>query len=125
MSMAHVYVEARLRAERSARVRFLVDTGATYGLLPPALARQIGLKAGRMRETVHLANGKTIRVPVALGQLRVDGREVWTKFWIGQCDQPLLGVENLEGLGMAVDPNTGKVKPTRPWAMRLGGLVGR
>jgi hypothetical protein len=33
-----------------------------------------------------------------------------------------LGVEALEALGMAVDPTSGTLKPTRGYALRLGGF---
>ena len=120
--MGHVYVEATIRAKRRKRVRFLVDIGATCSLIPPDLAKQVGMEPSRLRETVHLANGKTVHVPTALGQIRIDGRETVTVFRIGPSDEPLLGVEALEALGLSVDPRTGTLKPTRPYATRLGGF---
>ena len=41
---------------------------------------------------------------------------------IADCDEPLLGVESLETLGLAVDPTTGSLKPTRSFTVRLGGV---
>jgi len=123
--MGHVYVEATIKARRKVKTRFLVDTGATCSLVPAELARKIGMEPSRLREKVHLANGKTVRVPTALGQVRIDGRETVTVFWIGPCDEPLLGVEALEALGLAVDPRSGSLKPTRPYATRLGGFGAR
>jgi len=120
--MGHVYAEATIRVKRKLKTRFLVDTGATCSLISPELAKQVGMEPSRLREKVHLANGKTVRVPTALGQIRIDGRETVTVFWIGPCDEPLLGVEALEALGLAVDPHTGTLKPTRPYATRLGGF---
>src|SRR5713101_8095138 len=105
--MGHVYVEATIRAKRKLKTRFLVDTGATCSLISPDLAKQLGMEPSRLREKVHLANGKSVRVPTALGQIRIDRRETVTIFWIGPCDEPLLGVETLEALGLAVDPPTG------------------
>jgi clan AA aspartic protease len=120
--MGHVYVEATIKAKRRLKTRFLVDTGATCSLVSPALAKKIGMEASRLRERVHLANGKTVRVPTALGEIRIDGRATVTVFWIGACDEPLLGVEALEALGLAVDPRSGMLRPTRPYATRLGGF---
>jgi aspartyl protease family protein len=120
--VGHAYVEATIRAKRKLKARFLVDTGATYSLISPDLAKQLGMELSRLREKVHLANGESVRVPTALGQIRIDGRETVTVFWIGPCDEPLLGVEALEALGLAVDPRTGTLKPTRPYATRLGGF---
>lgn len=121
-AMAHVYVDATIKAKRSAKVRLLVDTGATHSLISPTLARKVGMRPSVVRDTVRLASGKPVRVPTAVGLIRVDGREAATLFWIGPCDEPLLGVETLEVLGLAVDPRSGRLRPTRPYASRLGGL---
>ena len=120
--MGHVYVEATIRAKRKLKARFLVDTGATCSLISPDLAKELGMEPSRLREKGRLANGRTVRIPTALGQIRIDGRETVTVFWIGPCDEPLLGVEALEALGLAVDPRTGTLKATRPYATRLGGF---
>ena len=120
--MGHVYVDARIKGQRSRRVRLMVDTGATYSLVSPTVARDAGLVVSKLRDRVRLANGKIVRVPLALGQIRVGRREASTVFWVGRCDEPLLGVEALEVLGLAVDPSSGRLRPTRPYATRLGGF---
>lgn len=120
--MGHVYVKATLRGKRPAKVRFLVDTGATYSLVSPALADRIGITPSPLRDKVRLANGRTVRVPTALASLQIDGRETVAKVWIGPCDEPLLGAETLEALGMTVDPRRGKPTRSRPYASRLGGF---
>jgi clan AA aspartic protease len=120
--MGHVYVEATVRAKRKLKARFLVDTGATCSLISPDLAERLGMEPSGLREKIHLANGKTVRVPTALGQICIDGRETVTVFWIGPCEEPLLGVEAIEALGLTVDPRTGTLKATRPYATRLGGF---
>ncbi|MBI4703775.1 MAG: retroviral-like aspartic protease family protein, partial [Deltaproteobacteria bacterium] len=110
--VGHVYVAATLRGRRSARVRFLVDTGATYGLIAPALARRAGLSLPGIKVKVRLATGRAVRVPLSLGLVRIDGREAGAAFCVGPCDEPLLGVEALESLGLAVDPVKGCLKAT-------------
>ncbi|MBI4603114.1 MAG: aspartyl protease family protein [Planctomycetes bacterium] len=120
--MGHVYVNAKVKGKRQGTVRFLVDTGATYCLVPEELARKLGLFKTPMRQKVRLADGKTVRLPVAGGLIRLDGREAATWFWIGRCDEPLLGVETLEVLGLEVDPKKRRLKAVRPYATRLGGF---
>jgi clan AA aspartic protease len=120
--VGHVHVEVTLKAKRSARVRFLVDTGATYALVPPALARRVGMAPSPVRDRVRLANGRQARLPTAVALVRIDGRETAALFWIGACDEPLLGVETLEALGLAVEPARGRLRPTRSYATRLGGF---
>ena len=120
--MGHVYVNATIRGRRSRRVRFLVDTGATYSLVSPETARQAGLVELPVRDKVTLADGRTALVHQAAGSLKIDGRSAGTIFWVGPCDEPLMGVEALEVLGLGVDHHTRRLKPTRPYATRLGGI---
>ena len=120
--MGHVRVDAVIRGKRRAKVRFLIDSGATQSLIPPELASDIGLEPSGIRDTVRLAPGRTVRLPTALGLVRIGEREAAAIFWIGPCDEPLLGVEALESLGLGIDPGCGRLQPTRPYATRLGGL---
>lgn len=123
--MGHVYVDATIRGTRRKKARFLVETGATFALVSPELARQAGLIVGPVRDRVRLANRKTVRIPVSTGLLKIDGREGAVTLWVGPCDEPLIGAETLEVLGLAVDPRSGRLKKTRPYAGRLGGLRAR
>ena len=115
-------MDATIRGRRPASVRFLVNTGATYSLISAELARRVGIEAGPVRDRVRLASGRTVRLPAALGGIRIDRREAATIFWIGPCDEPLLGVETLEALGLSVDPARARLSATRPYATRLGGF---
>lgn len=99
----------------------LVDTGATYCLVSPSLARRLGLPEPVRRQRVTLADGSRARLPVTSLGVRIDGREASPAALIGECDEPLLGVEALEALGLAVDPKRRRLVPTRPYAVRLGG----
>jgi len=53
--------------------------------------------------------------------VRIGDRSAASTVVITDCDEPLLGVEALEGLGLAVDPTTGSLRPTRAYTVRLGG----
>src|SRR5207253_858884 len=57
--VGHVYADARVFARRSARVRFLVDTGATYTIVPPSLVREVGAAPSPTTFRVSLADGST------------------------------------------------------------------
>ncbi len=41
--MGHIHQEVRLRAAKSATVRMLVDTEATFSVIPSELARALGI----------------------------------------------------------------------------------
>ncbi len=120
--MGSVFVKATLKGRRARKVRFLVDTGATFGLVDPDLARRVGMRLTGFKDRVRLANGKTVRVPTSVALLRVDGRETVAMFWIDPCDEPLIGVETLESLGLAVDPIKERLIPKRAYATRLRGF---
>jgi len=100
----------------------LVHTGATYSLISPELADRIGVVRFPKRQTITLANGQRTEADVGLVMVDVEGRSVATPAFIVPCDEPLLGVEALEALGLAVDPARGVLTPTRSYTVRLGGL---
>ena len=54
--------------------------------------------------------------------VEIGDRSAVSTFVIADCQEPLLGVERLETLGLAVDPTTGSLTPTRSFTIRLGGL---
>jgi clan AA aspartic protease len=121
--MGHVFQKITLSAESQRDVSMLVDTGATYSLISPDLADQLGVSRFPRKETVTLANGHKIEADIGLVRVQVGDRAVATPAIIADCDEPLLGVEALEALGLSVDPTTGELKPTRGYAVRLGGLL--
>jgi predicted aspartyl protease len=76
--MGHVYAQATIRGKRAAKARFLADTGATYGLISPEMAWRLGIMPGPIRDRVRPASGGTVRLPMALAAIRIDGRETGT-----------------------------------------------
>ena len=52
--------------------------------------------------------------------LRINGREAPTTILVGKVDEPILGVESLEALGLVVDAAKKRLSPSRPYAVRLG-----
>ena len=50
--MGHVHQRGTLSAEKTVAVRMLVDTGATFSVIPEALARAVGVK--RLRRSVAI-----------------------------------------------------------------------
>jgi predicted aspartyl protease len=99
----------------------LVGTGATYSVIPPRLARALGSKRPRRFVSVRLAVGRHVRLGADLAIVKIDGREAPTTILIGKVDEPILGVEILEALGLIVDPAKKRLSPSRPYAVRLGG----
>ena len=119
--MAHVFVTARVSARRSADVEFLVDTRAMYSIVPPSLARKVGAPALPQKFVVSLADGTRRRLRACSVGVTVAGRTGPTTALLMPGAEPLLGVETLEVLGLKVNPDKGRLEPTRADAALLVG----
>ena len=122
--MGHVHIEAVVTGNAASRpVRFLVDTGATYTMLPEAVAREIGVALHANLFTFALADDSTITASVGTVGIELAGRRapITTAVLPGDIE-PLLGVEALEALGLRVDPQSGTLEPTRSRAVLLVGV---
>ena len=90
--------------ERSIEVDFLVDTGATYVLLPPNVVDRLGLET-RMDRMMMLASGELRTYRLGDVRLRLGGEEHTTTFAAGPAGcRGLFGAFGLELFGRAVDP---------------------
>jgi len=92
------------RPEPRVALDLLVDTGATWTMLPPDAVSRLGLTTSLQR-AVTLASGE--RVTYAAGQvaLRLNGEELVTLFLRGLAGcLAVLGAVTLEEFGLAPDP---------------------
>jgi len=110
------YVEGTVRGPAGAEtaVRFLIDSGATYSLLPEPVWRAIGLAPKREMEFV-LADGTSVRRAVSECFLTLPQGEGHTPVVLGDPGdaEPLLGVVTLEILGLVFDPFRRVLHPIR------------
>ena len=120
--VGHVYQRVKLAAVNEEDLTILVDTGATLTLVPPALADRLGLARLPRKQAIVLADGRRIEAEVGVVMVEIGDRRAASTVVIADCDEPLLGVETLETLGLAVDPTTGSLTPTRSFTVRLGGV---
>ena len=113
--MGITYIEGKVRGPtgKEAEVRFLVDSGATYTLLPEAIWKAIELSPKR-QHTFVLADGSTITRDVSECYIVLPQGEAHTPVILGEADdEALLGVVTLEILGLVFDPFKRKLKPMR------------
>jgi len=120
--MGHVYVEARVFARSSARVRFLVDSGATYTIVPPSIARQVGATPLGKQFPVSLADGTKRNLKACTMGIVLQRRTAPMTALLLPGGEPLLGVETLEALGFSINPTSKKLEPTRAQAGLLVGV---
>ena len=112
--MGLTYVDGVVSGPSGTRaVRFLVDSGAKYSLLPDDDWRAIGLEP-RRRLTFVLADGTTIERDVSECHITLAQGEGHMPVILGEPgDEALLGVVTLEILGLVLHPFNRTLQPAR------------
>ena len=100
-----------LDGERSLEIDALVDTGASYTIVPATLLAGLGVEPiDRIR--LALADGRPVDYEMGQAVATVDGRSIPTLVLFGdEGARPLLGAYTLEGLRLSVDPRQGRLVP--------------
>ena len=92
---------------------FLVDSGATYTLLPVDVWQAIGLLPKRTA-TFSLADGSKMERQVSECHIALDVGEGHSPVILGEPgDEPLLGAVTLEILGLILNPFKRSLEPMR------------
>ena len=114
--MGHVNVNITLRGEKGTKALkdILVDTGATYTTLSPAVLEQVGAFKSSYTLEVELADGRKVPASVYYAAVAVDGREGPAIILAFPGAKEVIGVQTLESLGLKPNPDTGRLEPTRP-----------
>ena len=113
--MGITYIEGVVSGEDSkkATVRFLVDSGATYTLLPHSDWQAIGLKPKREMDFT-LADGAIVKRNISECYIVLPQGEGHTPVILGEPgDEALLGAVTLEILGLVLNPFTRTLQPMR------------
>ena len=106
---------------RFAELELLVDTGATFTLIPRAIFEEIGAEADTSFR-LRLADGRSIQRDGGTIFAEVEGRRYRVPVVVGEeGDTPVLGTTTLEILGLKVDPVAQKLEPTEHLLLELGG----
>ena len=114
MGVSFIFARVR-RSERGrpARLRFLVDTGAVYTVLPRSVWRRLRLRPRRTVEFT-LADGGVIRRAVSTAWIEIARTSAPSPVVLGEADDgPLLGAVTLETLGLMVNPLSRELVPMR------------
>ena len=113
MGITYIEGEAVGPTSQRAPVRLLVDSGATYSLLPEAVWKTLDL-APKRTATFTLADGTTLERHVSECYLIPSQGEARTPVILGEPgDEGLLGVVTLEILGLVLNPFTRQLQPMR------------
>ena|SRR5688572_12974872 len=111
-------VEIGVGADRARyeSVDVLVDTGATYTVLPRALLEELGV-VRHTRAPFVIADGSRVELEIGRAWIRIDGREEVSLVVFG--DTALLGAVTLEGFLLAPDPIGQRLVPVEGLLMRV------
>lgn len=99
-------------------VEFLAGSGAFFPTISPSLAEKLGLKPVAETELM-LADKTRVKAVISNAYFKLLDREGVFQIAIMDVPEPLLGVTVLEGLGIKVDPSTGKLEYSRPYGLAI------
>ncbi len=114
-TMGITYIQGQVKGPKGKRaeVKFLVDSGATYSVLPKEVWQAVGLKPKR-KMTFTLADGTRIERSISEAYLKLPQGEAHTPVVLGENgDHALLGVVTLEILGLVFNPFDRTLQPMR------------
>jgi clan AA aspartic protease len=119
--MGLTYVRARIanpaRPSRTATVKFLVDSGAVYSVVPAVTLNRLGIRPHSTR-TFTLADGSEVTRAIGDAIFIINGNRGASPVIVGEeGDSVLLGGVSLESLGLILDPLK---RVLRPLPMVLG-----
>ena len=119
LKMGHVYVAVEIKGTKlGTRTSMFVDTGSTRSIIPYSLAEEVEAFKTPFRTRVEYGDGNFKELVGADVIMNIMGRETPAVVLLDQIEEPILGVDTLEALGLAVDPASGKLKPTRSFITR-------
>ena len=109
----------------SEAITALVDTGATYTLVPAPILRRLGVEPIG-RQTFHVADGSRVEREIGWLLVRIDGEERPTVVVFGDDGaEPLLGAVTMEEFGLGVDPVRRRLVPVGGYLVGLRPEGGR
>ena len=102
---------------KSLEIEAMVDTGASYTIVPASLLKDLGVSPIDKISLV-LADGRRVEYDIGEVRASINGRSIPTLVVFGADDaRALLGAYTLEGLRLAVDPAHRRLIPaTTAWA---------
>jgi clan AA aspartic protease len=102
--------------DRFEPVEALVDTGATYTVLPTRLLEELGI-VPHTRARFVLADGREVERDLGRAWIRINGQQEFTLLVFGE--EALLGAVTLEELRLAPDPVSQRLIPVPARLMTL------
>lgn len=92
----------------------LVDTGATFTVIPRDLLEEVGALKVPSKTKLELGDGRSVDAEVYAIVIAIEDREGPTLAVTFAGAKAVLGVRSLEDLGLKVDPVSGMLEASRP-----------
>jgi clan AA aspartic protease len=119
LTYVQVTIANPAKPRHTARLKFLVDSGAAYSVVPASVLHRLGIKRGKVK-TFILADGTEVKRSIGQALFRLNGDEGASPVVFGEEDDSiLLGSVSLEALGLILDPFK---RQLRPLPAMLAGL---
>jgi len=127
LGMGYVKVKAVISdptRKRSKEVEFLADSGAGFMVIPPSIAKELGLdefaqKMGFGKIKLTLADNREVEGQLTYAFIELMGREAFPRTVILECPMPLLGAFTLQELGFEIDTVNEVVRESRPFSLGI------
>ena len=91
-------------------VEALVDTGATWTVLPHSMLERIGIYPDT-KMTFTYADGREVLLPVGEARLTVEGKATFNPVVFGEENRYLLGATSLQVFGLIADTTNHRLTP--------------
>jgi clan AA aspartic protease len=98
------------KPDKTKECEFLVDSGATYSVVPQNILKKLGIKPTSSHEFI-LANGEVVKKPIGNAYFEYEGKIRAAPVVFGDKGVFLLGATTIEALGMILDPIRRQLKP--------------
>ena len=114
--MGHVTVKVIIRGKEEYVANLLVDTGASFTVLPLKLAEKLLYKTPYTVK-LRLDDGRRVTAQVYIGEVEIEGRKGPVRILAFPDAHPVIGIDTLETLGLKADPITGKIEKTEHYML--------
>lgn len=117
--MGHLHTDMTVRGSKAAveLKNVLIDTEATYTVLPEEILEEVGAWGPMPEVEVGLGNGKKVKAKAYGVAITIEEVEAPSICITSKGAQTVIGVETLESIGLKLDPTTGTLELTRPKGM--------
>ena len=113
MTYAKLQIQNPKNSNKSAKITFLIDSGATYSLVPKEILKQLEIKPFTKRD-FFMANGECVERELGAAKFKYRRKVGYANVVFAEKgDEPLLGVTTLEAMGLGLNPLQRTIVPIK------------